>query len=214
MTDATSLYLVTPLVSEPEAIAPALEAACGTGRVAAILLRLAPADERSLINRIKSVAQIVQSRDAALIVALPESLDPVTLAGRGGADGLHVPASADLRDLRDRLRDGRVLGVGALRTRHEAMSAGEAGVDYVMFGEPRPDGSVPDPEGVVERAEWWAPIFSTPCVAFAASLEHCADLAATGAEFVALGEAIWDHPAGPQAGVEQACGLIARAVPA
>lgn len=214
MTDVTSLYLVTPLVSDPEAIAPALEAACATGQVAAILLRLAPADERSLINRIKTVAQIVQPRDAALIVSAPEPLDPVTLAGRGGADGLHVPASAHLRDLRDRLRDGRILGVGGLRTRHEAMSAGEAGVDYVMFGEPRPDGFVPDSEGVVERAQWWAQIFAVPCVAFAPSLGDCAGLAATGAEFVALGDAVWSHPAGPGKAVEEARGLIGKAVPA
>ena len=48
------------------------------------------------------------------------------------------------------------------------MSLGEAGADYLLFGEPRPDGSLPSLESVVERAAWWAEIFETPCVAYRA----------------------------------------------
>ena len=47
------------------------------------------------------------------------------------------------------------------------MSAGEAGADYLLFGEPRPDGTIPALESVIERATWWAEIFETPCVAYA-----------------------------------------------
>ena len=36
-----------------------------------------------------------------------------------------------LRSLRERVRDGRILGVGRLRTKHAALEAGEAGADYV-----------------------------------------------------------------------------------
>ena len=67
------------------------------------------------------------------------------------------------------------------------MDAGEAGVDYVMFGEPRPDGSLPPLPAVIERASWWAEIFETPCIAYAPDAESVPALVETGAEFLALG---------------------------
>ena len=72
------------------------------------------------------------------------------------------------------------------------MDIGEAGVDYVMFGEPRPDGSMPPLPAVIERASWWAEIFETPCVAYAPDAEAIGPLVETGAEFVALGAWAFD----------------------
>ena len=71
------------------------------------------------------------------------------------------------------------------------MTAGEVGADYVMFGEPRRDGCVPPLAETLERVAWWAEIFVTPCVAYAARLDDAAALAAAGADFVALGDAVW-----------------------
>jgi len=65
----------------------------------------------------------------------------------------------------------------------------------VMFGEPRRDGSIPPLADVVDRVDWWAEIFQTPCVAYAARLADVAPLAAAGADFVALGDALWSAPA-------------------
>jgi thiamine-phosphate pyrophosphorylase len=175
-----------------EALAGALASALAAGDVAAVILRLAPADERGLTNLVKRVSPVVQDAGAALLVAcagFPGDL--ATVAARGGADGVHVDKPRDLRDLRGRLRDGRILGAGGLETRHAAMDAGEAGVDYVMFGGLYPDGAVPDPETVLARAAWWAEIFETPCIAVAAVGADVAALAATGAEFVGLESGVW-----------------------
>ena len=68
---------------------------------------------------------------------------------------------------------------------------------------------MPALDGVVERAAWWAEIFETSCVAYAPGLEAIPELAATGAEFVALGDAVWSHPDGPGAGVRQALEALA-----
>ena len=88
------------------------------------------------------------------------------------------------------------------------MSAGEAGADYLLFGEPRPDGTIPALESVIERATWWAEIFETPCVAYAPDLEAIPALVATRAEFIALGDAVWSHPDGPAKAVAAAMALI------
>jgi thiamine-phosphate pyrophosphorylase len=111
--------------------------------------------------------------------------------------------------LRERLKGERILGVGGLRSKDDAMSMGEAGVDYLLFGEPRAGGAPPPLEAVAERAGWWAEIFETPCVAFAPTLDAVPRLAATGAEFVALGEAVWAHPDGPAAAVRLALDALA-----
>ena len=58
-----------------------------------------------------------------------------------------------------------------------------------MFGEP---GAALSPEATLERVEWWAEIFQTPCVGYASSMEEVAALAAAGADFVALDTVVWD----------------------
>ncbi|MGA0596684.1 thiamine phosphate synthase [Enterovirga sp. CN4-39] len=205
------LYLFSPLLEAPEAFAGRLGEACHAGDVAAVLLRLAPADERTLVKTIKALAPVAQERGAAVLVEIAGELDAALVAARGGADGVHCAQPADLRGLRERLRDGRMLGAGQLRTKHDAMTAGEAGVDYVMFGEPRPDGYVPPLDQTAERAEWWAEIFEPPCVAYAEDLEAVRVLSRTGAEFVAIGDLVWAHPDGPGEAVRLAGRVLADA---
>ncbi|QDI81012.1 thiamine phosphate synthase [Methylorubrum populi] len=198
------LALLTPYglgPSEAEATAAALDAACAAGDVAAAILRLAVADERSLVTLVKRLAPSAQERGAAVLVSVPGFTgDVVSVAARGGADGVHLDRADEeaLRDLRGRLRDGRILGTGGvLASRDAAMVAGETGVDYLMFGGLFPDGVAPDAEEVRERATWWAEIFETPCIAVATAAEDVAALAATGAEFVGLESVLWrDDPEG------------------
>jgi thiamine-phosphate pyrophosphorylase len=209
MTEPARLYLITPVLEDTAALLPSLEQACAAGAVAAVLARLAPADERSLVNLVKTLAPAVQAQDVALLIAVEGQADLAAVAARGGADGVHVPADLDkVRELRERLRGERAIGVGGLRTKDEAMSVGEAGVDYLMFGEPRPDGSLPALDAVIERAAWWAEIFETPCVAYAPTLAAVAALGATRAEFIALGDAVWTHANGPAEAIRQAAAAL------
>jgi thiamine-phosphate pyrophosphorylase len=201
---AARLYLLSPVVNDAEGFGPRLAEACAVGGVAAVLLRFAAEDERSLVNHVKALAPVGQDKGAAVVVAALGEVDLAAVAVRGGADGVHAARGAtEARALREHLRD-RIIGAGNIRSRHEAMEFGEAGVDYVMFGEPRADGSLPSLDAVVERAAWWAEIFETPCVAYAPSLEAVSQLVRTRAEFVALGDAVWSHPEGPAAAVAAA----------
>jgi thiamine-phosphate pyrophosphorylase len=208
---AARLYLITPLV-EDASFAPKLAEACKGGAVAAVLLRLGAGDERSLTNLVKALAPAVQEHGTALIVTAEGNVDLANVAARGGADGIHVSAidPREIRELRERLKSERAIGVGAIRTKDDAMTLGEAGVDYLLFGEPRADGSLPALESVIERAAWWAEIFETPCVAYAPTMEAVEPLAATGAEFMALGDAVWSHPQGPAAAVKAAAEIVEK----
>ncbi len=174
--------------------------------VAAVLLRLVDADERSLINRVKEIAPAVQRREVALILA-----DRDDIVARSGADGAHLRTVEALKEAVSRLKPKNIAGAGGLHTRHEAMEAGEAGADYVMFGEPDAAGHRPSFDSVVDRVEWWAEVFEIPCVAYAARLEEIPALAGAGADFVAVGEAVFDDPRGVRAALAEAAARLGSA---
>jgi thiamine-phosphate pyrophosphorylase len=105
------------------------------------------------------------------------------------------------------LKPDRIAGVGGLPTRHESMEAGELGADYVLFGEPDARGQRPSMEAIAERLQWWAELFEPPCVGFAGSREEAFEFAAAGADFVLVGDFIWNDKRGAAAAlaeVEQA----------
>ena len=79
-----------------------------------------------------------------------------------------------------------------------------------MFGEPDLHGTGPPPEAVIERTAWWAEIFEPACVAYAADVRTAAALADAGADFVALGDAIWNDPRGAAAAVCDAAASLTR----
>jgi thiamine-phosphate pyrophosphorylase len=64
-------------------------------------------------------------------------------------------------------------------------------------------------DAIVERIEWWSELFTVPCVGFAASLAEITPLSAAGADFVAIGDAVWDDPRGALAALVEASRLLA-----
>jgi thiamine-phosphate pyrophosphorylase len=188
---APRLYLVTPRLDETAGFAPLLAQALAAGDVAAVLLRLAPADERSLINRAKALCPVVQDKGAALLLD-----GHVYLVARSGADGAHLTGLTAFTEALDRLKPDRIAGVGGLASRHDAMVAAEVGADYVMFGEPDENGERPSFAAVEERVAWWAEVFEIPCVGYAGSPDDIAPLVKAGADFVALGDWLWRDPQG------------------
>lgn len=198
------LYLVTPPVGPAERFASALRAAVSAADVAAVLLKLEPAGERELTNRVKTLAGIVQPTGAALVLD-----GHAEIAGRTGADGAHLTGIEAFSAAVDSLKPARIAGCGGLHSRDDAMMAGERGADYVMFGEPEADGGRPSFNAILDRIVWWAELFEVPCTAYAATLDEVGPLAAAGADFIAIGGGIWDDPRGPAAAVTDAAAKLA-----
>ena len=131
------------------------------------------------------------------------------LAERLGLDGVHLSEAAHrVRKARKALGGDAIIGVFCGASRHEGLSAGEAGADYIAFG---PVGETL--VGAGERAprelfEWWSEMIELPVVAEGA-LTHTAmrDLAPV-TDFFALGPEIWreDDPAGALAEYIRAMG--------
>jgi thiamine-phosphate pyrophosphorylase len=114
------------------------------------------------------------------------------------ADGVHLVGVEPVAAARELLTD-RIVGVGGLPTRHDAMTAGENGADYVMFGEPDETGRRPTMPSLTERVAWWSDVFVIPCVAYAGHMDEIAQLVRAGADFVALGEEVVWREAGSSA---------------
>jgi thiamine-phosphate pyrophosphorylase len=183
---APRLYLTTPALVDPSAFSPHLSAALHAGDVAAVLLRFAEADERSLINCAKKLTAPVQNKGAALLLD-----GHVDLVARAGADGAHLSGSGVFAAAVGQLKPERIAGAGGLVTRHDSMLVAEQGADYVMFGEPDIEGHRPALPAIEERVAWWAEVFEIPCVGYAASLDDITPLVAAGADFIALGDFLW-----------------------
>lgn len=176
------IYLVTPVIDDAEAFAPILAQTVARTSAACVLLRLAPMEERAAINAVKILSAAAQDKGAAVLVE-----DNYRVAARGGADGVHVTDPALLEDCISALKPDRIVGVGALATKHEAMEAAERDIDYVMFGEDAFAADSQTDPARAERAQWWAELFEMPCVIGAANAAEAETLQSTGAEFVALG---------------------------
>ncbi|PYE88684.1 thiamine phosphate synthase [Phyllobacterium leguminum] len=188
------IVLVAPPVGDSDALAALLRKALSGGDAASVILDSAGLDEATFQAAAQKAIPVIQSAGAAALI-----LNDTQIAGRVGADGVHIEGKiADLADTIERHAPRLIVGMGNLRDRHGALEIGELQPDYVMFGKVGAD-MKPEPHSRnIGLAEWWAPMVEIPCIVQAGNiLASIEQAAATGAEFVALGAAIFasDDPA-------------------
>src|ERR1700738_796503 len=200
------LYLATPVVDDPSPLLASLPGLLAGADVAAVLVRLKPTAQPTMISRVKALAPAIQASGAAVLLE-----GHVELVARAGADGAHLTGIAAMEDALPSLKPDRIAGVSGLTTRHDSMAAGELGADYVLFGEPEARAQRPSVEAIAERLQWWAELFEPPCVGFAASREEAYEFAAAGADFVLVGDFIWNDPRGAAAALGDAEQAIRQA---
>ena len=190
MTDC-QLYLISPLdVSGdfPQRLERAIEA--GPGLVTAFQFRVKGIDQHEAARLAAPLQAICAAHDVAFIVN-----DSIALAKRLGADGVHLgQGDGDPREARAQLGPAAQIGVTCHDSRHLAMEAGEAGVDYVAFGafyetQTKPSEYRPEPDILT----WWNSIFELPCVAIGGiTPANARPLVEAGADFVAVCGAVWN----------------------
>jgi thiamine-phosphate pyrophosphorylase len=190
--------LISPPRLDPAAFAPQLEAALAVGGSAGFLLRLA-APEPALVE---AAAARLRPVCAACEVAFLLR-DDLALARAIGADGVHLSAAGRVAEARRALGAERIIGAACGWSRDAAMVAGDAGADYIAFGDPA--GALTEQLG--ELVEWWSELFVLPCLADGdLELADLTGLARRGADLVGVARPVWQHPDGPAAGIS---GLLA-----
>jgi thiamine-phosphate pyrophosphorylase len=183
------LYLISPLDvggAFPDRLARALDAAS----VMAFQFRVKDVGEDAAASLAEPLQRICADRDVAFIVN-----DSISLAGRLGADGVHLgQGDGEVADARQRLGREAQIGVTCHDSRHLAMAAGEAGADYVAFGAFFPtETKLVEHRATLDLLSWWQRIFELPCVAIGGiTPENCASLIVAGADFLAVSGAVWN----------------------
>jgi thiamine-phosphate pyrophosphorylase len=201
------LYLISPLDVGGD-FPGRLERALDGGPVAAFQFRVKGIDQHEAARLAEPLQRLCEAREVAFIVN-----DDMALARRLGADGVHLgQGDGDPREARALLGPSAQIGVTCHDSRHLAMEAGDAGVDYVAFGAFFPTTTKetrhrPDPAIL----SWWSRLFEIPCVAIGGITPgNGRVLIDAGADFLAVCSAIWGHAQGPEAAVREFVSLLSE----
>jgi thiamine-phosphate pyrophosphorylase len=194
------LYLLTPpRLDDLAAFGHVLGHALDAGDVAALQIRLKDAPDDIVAAAVDTLMPIAQARGVAVILN-----DRPDLAARLGCDGVHIgQADGTLAEARRTVGPDRMIGVTCHDSLHLAMEAAEDGADYVAFGAFFPTTTKDAPTRAdPELLTGWQEAMVIPCVAIGGiTVATARELAAAGADFLAVSAGIWSHGDGPAAAV-------------
>jgi thiamine-phosphate pyrophosphorylase len=201
------LYLVSPPALEPRAFADQLRAALAGGPVAAFQLRLKEVPDDDVLRACETLLPIARDHDVAFLLN-----DRADLAAKAGCDGVHLGQSdGSIAEARALLGRDAQIGRTCHDSRHLAMEAGEDGANYVAFGAFYPTNTKPShyrPQP--EILSWWTTLSPIPCVAIGGiTPANARPLIDTGADFIAVVQAVWNAEAGPEAAVREFARVLA-----
>ena len=186
--DLPQLYLVTPPAIDA-AFSGLLAGILDTHPVACVRIDLATRDEDMLIRAADALRAVTEPRDVALVLS-----DHWKLAARIGLDGVHLSdGSRRVKKARADLGPEAIVGAFCGASRHDGMTAGEMGADYVAFG-PVGGPDLGEEMAGTDLFGWWSEVVEVPVVAEGALDAPALASLATTADFIALGEEIWSAP--------------------
>ncbi|NJR14164.1 MAG: thiamine phosphate synthase [Phyllobacteriaceae bacterium] len=199
------LVLIVTAQADAATQAGVLAAALSGGDVASVIITQAGLEETAFLKTCEALVPVAQEAGAAAIIS-----GDSRAAGRSGADGIHLPADPHgVEEAVAKAKGKMIVGADAGKTRDQALDVGEARPDYILIG--KLDGDThpePHPRNI-ELASWWAEIIEIPAIIVAGStVPSAAEAAATGVEFIALGQAVFGA-ADPAEAVRQANALLA-----
>jgi thiamine-phosphate pyrophosphorylase len=204
----TRLYLITPPALDPDRFAKELEDALAGGDVASLQLRLKNCGDEAIRRAARVLKPVAQDHGVAFIMN-----DRPDLAVELDCDGVHVgEEDAPYAEARRLVGPDRIVGVTCGASRDRAITAAEAGADYVAFGAFFPSTTKDakhraDPELIHD----WSETTVVPCCAIGGiTQENCGPLVEAGADFLAVINAIWSHPKGPRLAVAEFNDVFAR----
>jgi thiamine-phosphate pyrophosphorylase len=190
------LYLVAPVRDDLAAMIQILNAAAAGGDIAALLLP----HELAIHKDADTLVEAAQRRGIAAIIGQDAAL---ALSLR--ADGVEIEADpAAYTAARAKLGATAITGADCGMSRHNAMTLGEAGADYVALA------STPGEELI----SWWSGLFEVPCVCTnELSREDAPAVIRAGADFVRPDASMWQSPDAARRMVDSFNRLIAEHAP-
>ena len=204
------LVLIVPPVNDPDDARALIADALRGGDVASVILPQYALDERAFQDVAEAVVPAVQKAGAAALIA-----GETRIAARCKADGLHIDGGRDMvADAMERFAPEMIVGAGRAKDRHLALEIGELRPDYVFFGKLEGDiKAEPHPKNV-SLAQWWASMVEIPCVVMGGrDVSSVVEIAQSGAEFVALRDAVFADAGAAAMKVTEANALLDEKAP-
>ncbi|WP_375255717.1 thiamine phosphate synthase [Yoonia sp.] len=187
--DHPQIYLISPAEFDLSTYPDQLAACLDSTEVACMRLALATTDEARIAKAADALREVTHARDVALVID-----SHILLVERLGLDGVHLQDGArSVKKVRKDLGDDAIVGSFCGNSRHDGMTAGELGADYVSFG---PVGATPLGDGrqaELELFEWWSMMIEVPVVAEGALDAERIRTLAPHTDFFGIGPEIWDQ---------------------
>ena len=185
--EGPQIYLITPPAFELSRFPDQLSRVLDSRPVACLRLELATRDAEHLTRAADLCRDVAHARDVAMVIS-----DHVALAERLGLDGVHLRDGATaVRAARKSLGREAIVGRFCGASRHDGMSAGEAGADYISFGPVTATGLGAGQVAPPELFEWWSEMIELPVVAEGALDAQAVARLAAHVDFFGIGEEIW-----------------------
>lgn len=181
------IYLITPPDPEPEHFPDQLARVLDTHAVACVRLASSGSDADRIARAADALREVAHARDVALVIERHAAM-----VERLGLDGVHLPdGGRNLRKLRADLGADRIIGAFCGTSRHDGMTAGDAGADYIAFGPVGAAGLGDGSTAPRELFEWWSEMIEIPVVAEGALTRELVERFAPVTDFFAFGQEIW-----------------------
>lgn len=181
------IYLITPPELDLQTFPDTLAAVLDSTDIACVRLALSSQDETLISKTADALRVVTHSRDVALVIETH-----MLLVERLGLDGVHLTDGAKaVRYMRKELGTDAIVGAFCGTTRHEGLSAGEAGADYISFG---PVGTSALGDGTVAEIDlfsWWSEVVEVPIVAEGNLNEDIIRTLSPLTDFFGFGPEIW-----------------------
>ncbi|WP_136644361.1 thiamine phosphate synthase [Tabrizicola sp. YIM 78059] len=185
--DHPQITLITPPSFDPGNFSDRIARVLDGIEIACLRLSLGTKDEDTLMRAADAAREVAHARDVAVVID-----NHLILAERLGLDGVHLTDGArSVRKARKELGADAIVGAFCRASKHEGMTAGEAGADYIAFG---PVGETRLGDGSraeFELFEWWTEVIEVPVVAEGALTAELVARFGPVTDFFAVGEEIW-----------------------
>ena len=200
------LFLITPPIIEIDSFATLLDDTLRSRDVSILLFASNSINSNNMLSNYKQIQQIAHQHNISVIVH-----NNLNFAKESFADGVQVDELDLLVQLQAKKepKSFEIIGATGIESKHDAMVKGETQIDYIFFGNVSAPKSEDSQPSVLQLSEWWAENFAIPGVALAGqNLESIKAVAATGIDFVAVCNAIWDFPEGPKSAISTATKIL------
>lgn len=125
--ETAKLYLVTPPTLRLADFSDTLAGVLDRFEIACVRLQLATRSEDDIARAADTLRAVCDQRDVPLVLS-----DHFLMVERLGLDGVHLSDGArQVRAARKALGTDAIIGAYAHASRHDGMTAGEIGADYV-----------------------------------------------------------------------------------